>query len=126
MLGGPPVGSAPPPPNRFYKLTPLTVPIERAQYCALGSAKTSRVDIDLIPEPGRVRTNPSRIQSLEPSPEPKAEPSLQSSSESRGEPPNQAELSNTKPIPEPRCRYELRTKLSQVPSLEPGSTRSDP
>ena len=53
------------------------MPIERAQYCALGSAKTSRVDIDLISEPGRVRTNPSRIQSLEPSPEPR--PSLASS-----------------------------------------------
>ena len=57
------------------------MPIERAQYCALGSAKTSRVDVDLIPEPGRVRTNPSTIQSpelsLEPSPEPR--PSLASS-----------------------------------------------
>ena len=57
------------------------LPIECAQYCALSSAKTSQVGIDLIPEPGRVRTNPSRIQSpelsLEPSPEPR--PSLASS-----------------------------------------------
>ena len=49
--------------------------------CALGAANTSRVDIDLIPETGGVRTNPSRILSpelsLEPRPEPR--PSLASS-----------------------------------------------
>ena len=99
------------------------------QYCALGSAKTSRVDIDLIPEPGRVRTNPRRIQSpelsLEPSPE--LRPSLASSqAPSPGESLRiKPSCRNTKPIPEPRCRYELRTKLSEVvPSLEPDSIRS--
>ena len=77
-------------------------------------------------QPGRVRTNPSRIQSPELSLEPR--PSLASS-----QAPSPEESLRIKPSsvkhrtdPEPRCRYELRTKLSQVPSLEPGSSRSDP
>ena len=92
--------------------------IERAQYCALDSAKTSRVDIDLIPAPGRVRTNPSRIQSpelsLEPSPEPR--PSLAKLRVPR----RASELSRAvKHQTDPRAEMPIRASNKAEPSTEP-------